>query len=57
VCICIHTPADTHEYQKRVFDPLELEALVVVSHLIWVLKTEPQSSAKQQSPLPTLTPS
>lgn len=47
--------ADTHEYQKRAFDPLELEALMVVNHLIWVLKTKPQSSAKQQSPLPTPT--
>lgn len=51
--------ADTHEYQKRVFHPLELGGLVVVSHLKWVPKTEPQPSAKQQHHLssPTLSPS
>lgn len=29
--------------QKKILDPLELELQVVVSHLIWVPETKPQS--------------
>lgn len=35
--------------QKRSLDPLELELQMVVSHLMWVLQTEPRSSAEAAS--------
>lgn len=34
---------------QRVSDPLELELKVVVSHLMWVLETEPRSSGRESS--------
>lgn len=40
-----------HRSQKQVLDPLKLEFLVFVSHFMWVLVTEPQSSARDASAL------
>jgi hypothetical protein len=56
VCMCMNTYTHTHRHthtctyihkcqsQKRVSDPLELEFQVVVSCLIWLLRTELLSS-------------
>lgn len=41
VPLCVGAPVG----QKRVLDPLDLELQVVVSHLMWGLRTEPSFSA------------
>lgn len=46
-----HEPLSTSGGQKRASDPLELELEKVVSHLIWVLATEPGSSVRGVSAL------
>lgn len=50
VCMCMIMEVGAYGRQ-RVPDPLEVELHVVVNHLIWVLGTEPKSSASAASAL------
>lgn len=47
-CACLYVPCACrcHGNQKRISDPQELELQEVENHLIWVLGTEPGSSAQ-----------
>ena len=44
--VCTHVSASACRIQERVLDPLELELQAVVSHLMWVLRTELGSSPR-----------
>lgn len=48
--MCIYTLyTGAHRIQKRVSDPLEQELEVIGRHLMWVLKTEPESPGRADS--------
>lgn len=47
----MYTSADVHREQKRMWDHLEVELRVVVSHSTWVLKTKLKSSIRAASAL------
>lgn len=46
VCGYVHTSSGAYGVQKGAPDTLDLELQVVVSWLVWVLGTEPPSSAR-----------
>lgn len=53
---CVYVSVYTtyaHRGQKRIPDLLELELAVIVSHLMWVLRTECRSSRKTEMPITT----
>jgi hypothetical protein len=44
VCAFVDISAGAHESQKKTSDPMKLALQVVVSHLAWVMGTEPRPS-------------
>ena len=44
-----YVSAGVQKGQKRKSDSLELDLLAVVNHLMWVLDTEPRSSASSST--------
>lgn len=45
---CVYMDVGVHTDQKKVFCPLELRFLMVMSYLSWVLGTKPASAAKAE---------
>lgn len=51
MCVSVRVSVGTHEDQQRAPDPRELELLVVVSHLTWLLGTKFGSYERSASAL------